>query len=88
MYNFTDSSICGTNLDTDNPDTDHWQGQQAGGSGEEAALAWEDFPFTGIIKTYNTDKQIPDSAGTATALFRNIILLHITLLSKTKNIYT
>ena len=66
----------------DNPDTDHWQGQQAGGSGEEAALAWEDFPFTGIIKTYNTDKQIPDSAGTATALFRNIILLDITLSSE------
>ena len=32
-------------------------------------MAWEDFPFTGLIKTYNTDKQVPDSAGTATALF-------------------
>ena len=58
--------------------------------GEEESLTWEDFPYTGLYKTYNTDKQIPDSAGTATALFRNIILLHITLalLSKTKNIYT
>ena len=74
-------------LDTDNSDTEHLQGQQAGGTGEETALAWEDFPFTGIIKTYNTDKQIPDSAGTATALFRNIVLLHITLLSKTEYLH-
>ena len=46
------------------------QGQNKGQQGEESVLAWEDFPWSGIIKTYNTDKQVPDSAGTATAIFR------------------
>ena len=63
------------------------QGQLRGEPGEESQLAWETFPHTGLIKTYNTDKQIPDSAGTATALFRNIVLLHITLLSKTEYLH-
>lgn len=34
---------------------------------ENAALSWEDFPYSGLIKTYNTDQATPDSAGTATA---------------------
>ncbi|XP_063704170.1 alkaline phosphatase 4-like, partial [Culicoides brevitarsis] len=38
-------------------------------SGEESELVWDSFPHTGFSKTYNTDKQVPDSAGTATALF-------------------
>ena len=31
-------------------------------------MALEDFPYTGLYKTYSTYKQVPDSAGTATAL--------------------
>ena len=33
------------------------QGQLRGEPGEESQLAWETFPYTGLIKTYNTDKQ-------------------------------
>ncbi|XP_020810979.1 alkaline phosphatase 4 [Drosophila serrata] len=39
------------------------------GHGEEESLVFDDFPNTGMAKTYNVDKQVPDSAGTATALF-------------------
>ncbi|KAH8232233.1 hypothetical protein KR032_002463 [Drosophila birchii] len=39
------------------------------GAGEEESLVFDDFPNTGMAKTYNVDKQVPDSAGTATALF-------------------
>ncbi|KAH8247710.1 hypothetical protein KR038_008791 [Drosophila bunnanda] len=39
------------------------------GQGEEESLVFDDFPNTGMAKTYNVDKQVPDSAGTATALF-------------------
>uniref|UniRef100_A0A336MGT8 Alkaline phosphatase n=1 Tax=Culicoides sonorensis TaxID=179676 RepID=A0A336MGT8_CULSO len=38
-------------------------------SGEESELVWDSFRHTGFSKTYNTNKQVPDSAGTATALF-------------------
>ncbi|XP_067616441.1 alkaline phosphatase 4 isoform X2 [Eurosta solidaginis] len=41
-------------------------------SGEEEMLAFDEFPYTGLAKTYNVDKQVPDSAGTATALFCGI----------------
>ena len=42
-------------------------------SGEESKLAWEEhFPYTGQSKTYNTDRQVPDSAGTATAIFSGV----------------
>ncbi|XP_066597583.1 alkaline phosphatase-like [Prorops nasuta] len=41
-------------------------------SGETSSLAWEDFPHVGLLKTYNTNKQVPDSASTATALFGGI----------------
>lgn len=44
------------------------EGQRLGGSGEEHALSWEHFPHTGLSKTYNTDSQTPDSAGTMTAI--------------------
>ncbi|NYZ62654.1 alkaline phosphatase [Luteimonas deserti] len=43
-------------------------GQRRGGSGEEHALSWEHFPHTALSKTYNTDSQTPDSAGTMTAM--------------------
>jgi len=42
-------------------------GQLKGGTGEEHVLSWETFPYTALAKTYNTNQQVPDSAGTATA---------------------
>ncbi|KAB7496974.1 hypothetical protein Anas_04544 [Armadillidium nasatum] len=44
-----------------------YKGQKKGFSGAEEYLAWEKFPDVSLIKTYNVDKQVPDSAGTATA---------------------
>jgi alkaline phosphatase len=44
------------------------EGQRQGHPGEENRLAWEDFPYTGLSKTYNTNSQTPDSAGTMTAI--------------------
>lgn len=44
------------------------EGQRKGGSGEENRLAWEGFPATGLSKTYNTNSQTPDSAGTMSAI--------------------
>ncbi|KAF1684767.1 alkaline phosphatase [Pseudoxanthomonas broegbernensis] len=44
------------------------QGQRHGGPGEENLLSWERFPHTAFSKTYNTDSQTPDSAGTMTAI--------------------
>ncbi len=43
-------------------------GQQQGLDGEEYSLSFEKFPDTALVKTYNTDAQVADSAGTATAL--------------------
>ena len=43
-------------------------GQLAGGSGEEHSLSFERFPHVALVKTYNTDMQVPDSAGTMTAM--------------------
>ncbi|MGY0634989.1 alkaline phosphatase [Luteimonas sp. A478] len=43
-------------------------GQGDGGAGEEYRLSWEDFPHTALARTYNTDMQTPDSAGTMTAM--------------------
>ncbi|MFA7441453.1 MAG: alkaline phosphatase [Sphingomonadaceae bacterium] len=46
----------------------------AGGSypgfagGEENLLSFEKLPATALVKTYNTNAQVPDSAGTATAM--------------------
>lgn len=37
-------------------------------SGEENVLSFETMPHSALIKTYNTDAQVSDSAGTATAL--------------------
>lgn len=44
------------------------EGQRKGGPGEENQLSWETFPNTALSKTYNTDSQTPDSAGTMTAI--------------------
>lgn len=49
-----------------------WTGQSKGYSGEEYKLVFEDFPSTGLSKTYNVDMQVPDSAGTATAMFSGV----------------
>ncbi|CAB3369090.1 Hypothetical predicted protein [Cloeon dipterum] len=46
-----------------------YKGQLNGETGEENYHAFDLFPDIGLVKTYNTDKQVPDSAGTATAMF-------------------
>ena len=43
-------------------------GQRKGGPGEDNRLSWETFPATALSKTYNTDSQTPDSAGTMSAM--------------------
>lgn len=43
-------------------------GQQRGEPGEEGYLSFEEFPHVALVKTYNVDAQVPDSAGTMTAL--------------------
>src|SRR5690606_9617177 len=45
-----------------------FEGQRNGRPGEENLLSWERFPHTAFSKTYNTDAQTPDSAGTMTAI--------------------
>ncbi len=45
-----------------------FEGQRKGGPGEENLLSWERFPATAFSKTYNTDSQTPDSAGTMTSI--------------------
>ncbi|XP_053675176.1 alkaline phosphatase, tissue-nonspecific isozyme-like [Anopheles nili] len=42
-------------------------GQQQGHTGEESQLSFEEFPDVGLVKTYCVDKQVADSACTATA---------------------
>ena len=44
------------------------EGQNKGLAGEENLLAFEHFPHLALVKTYNVDAQVPDSAGTMTAL--------------------
>lgn len=45
-----------------------YDGQSHGESGEENLLSFEHFPNVALVKTYNTNQQVPDSAGTATAI--------------------
>lgn len=47
-------------------------GQQAGGLGEEYVLSFETLPYTGLVKTYNVDAQVPDSAGSMTAMVAGV----------------
>ena len=41
-------------------------------SGEEQDLIWDTFPEAALLKTYNVDRQTPDSAGTATAYWTGV----------------
>ncbi|XP_034567264.1 intestinal-type alkaline phosphatase-like isoform X2 [Notolabrus celidotus] len=43
------------------------RGQMEGRSGEETMLAMDTFPYVALSKTYSVDKQVADSASTATA---------------------
>lgn len=45
-----------------------FDGQSQGKKGEEHQLAFDSFENVALIKTYNTNAQVPDSAGTATAI--------------------
>ena len=45
-----------------------FDGQSLGMTGEEHELIFETFPHVALVKTYNTNQQVPDSAGTATAM--------------------
>jgi len=48
------------------------EGQRKGGSGEENRLSFETFPATALSRTYETDFQTPDSAGTMTAIMSGV----------------
>lgn len=48
------------------------EGQLRGGSGEENLLAFERLPYVALVKTYTTDQQVPDSAGTMTAMMTGV----------------
>ncbi|XP_072295248.1 alkaline phosphatase, intestinal, tandem duplicate 1 [Eucyclogobius newberryi] len=43
------------------------RGQMEGRSGEETLLTMDTFPYVALSKTYSVDKQVADSASTATA---------------------
>lgn len=45
-----------------------YAGQKQGQTGEEYVLPFENFDNVALVKTYNTNAQVPDSAGTATAM--------------------
>jgi alkaline phosphatase len=47
-------------------------GQMKGRSGEENRLFFETFPHLALSKTFNTNQQTPDSAGTMTAMMSGI----------------
>lgn len=47
-------------------------GQQLGKKGEEHQLSFDKFPNTALAKTYNTNLQTPDSAGTMTAMMTGV----------------
>lgn len=48
------------------------EGQQRGETGEENFLYFESFPYGGLVKTFNTNQQTPDSAGTASAMMTGV----------------
>lgn len=48
------------------------EGQLRGESGEENELYFESFPNVALSKTYNTNGQVPDSAGTMSAMATGI----------------
>ncbi|KAL8622192.1 hypothetical protein ACOMHN_052994 [Nucella lapillus] len=49
-----------------------YKGQRDGRPGEETQLNFETFPNAAFAKTYNVDKQVPDSAGTSTAFLSGV----------------
>lgn len=49
-----------------------FQGQLNGESGEENWLEFEKLPYTALSKTYNTNLQTPDSAGTMSAIMTGV----------------
>lgn len=48
------------------------EGQLRGEKGEENLLSFERFPHVALSKTYNTNQQTPDSAGTMTAIMTGV----------------
>lgn len=55
------------------------KGQKKGYSGEEESLVWDRFSNMGLLKTYNLDRQVPDSAATATAFLSGVKGNYLTL---------
>lgn len=49
-----------------------FDGQSKGQPGEENQLSFEKLPYVGLAKTYNTNQQTPDSAGTMTAMMTGV----------------
>ena len=49
-----------------------YEAQKRGETGEENSLSFEKFPNVALVKTYNTNAQVPDSAGTATAMHSGV----------------
>lgn len=49
-----------------------YEGQKKGMAGEENELFFETFPNIALAKTYNTNQQTPDSAGTMTAMMTGV----------------
>lgn len=49
-----------------------YDGQEHGMPGEESSLSFERLPSLGLSKTYNTNQQTPDSAGTMSAIMSGI----------------
>jgi len=49
-----------------------FEGQLRGEPGEEGWLSFERLPHVALVKTYNTNQQVSDSAGTATALLSGV----------------
>jgi alkaline phosphatase len=48
------------------------EGQLNGGNGEENMLSFEKMPNLALSKTYNTNQQTPDSAGTMSAMMTGV----------------
>ena len=49
-----------------------YAGQKAGGYGDDFVLPKESLPHIALVKTYNTNAQTPDSAGTGTAFHTGV----------------
>ena len=49
-----------------------FDGQSQGKAGEEHVLPFETFDHVALVKTYNSNQQVPDSAGTATAMVTGV----------------